>query len=400
MIPFAQRYLSKLPFFTRTISSAPSADLFLTIVIPAHNEPDLLLCLESLSKCQKTNSQVEVIVVINESEGTSEEVKMQNLQSLQELHDWKLAHQQAPFTLHTMHPAPFRHKFRGVGSARKAGMDEAIARYNIINKPHGVIVSLDADTFVETNYLIEIERFFKSHENIIGCTIDFQHRTNELSNPKQQEGMRIYEKYLHYFKEALAYSGYPHAMHTIGSAFAFRADAYVKQGGMPRRQAGEDFYFLHKLTNMGNIAELHSTCVYPSARISNRVPFGTGPSIQKWIDGDRSIGMSYSLDAFCDLKTFFASLPMLHTSKQTVELPLHLANFLEEEAFWTSILPELQQNSSNYKNFEKRFFQYFNAFKIIKFLNSTHPHSYPLGEVDELHENLMKLLKIEVLQSS
>ena len=42
--------------------------------------------------------------------------------------------------------------------------------------------------------------------------------------------------------------GYPDSIYTIGSAFAVRAEAYMKQGGMNRRQAGEDFYFLYKLT--------------------------------------------------------------------------------------------------------------------------------------------------------
>lgn len=323
-------------------------------------------------------------MVINESEGASTEIKQQNEKSLRELALWKTAHQQAPFTLHSMHPSPFKHKFRGVGSARKIGMDEMIYRYHATNQARGIIISLDADTLVAKNYLVEIEQLFRKEPSRVGCTLQFKHRIGELSNPKQQEGMRLYEQHLHYYKQALQFTGYPHAIYTIGSAFACRADAYVKQGGMPRRQAGEDFYFLHKLTNMGPLAELNSTCVYPSARTSNRVPFGTGPSMQRWLDGDQSIGMSYDFAAFQELKSFFDSVATLYTSLPEVKHPDALQQFLAEDGFWENILPELRSNCASISGFKKRFFQYFNAFKIIQFLNFAHPSPYSFQLIDKL----------------
>ena len=42
----------------------------------------------------------------------------------------------------------------GVGLARKTGMDEAVRRFDIINNPEGVILSLDADCTVEHNYFV------------------------------------------------------------------------------------------------------------------------------------------------------------------------------------------------------------------------------------------------------
>ncbi|MFV0554469.1 MAG: glycosyltransferase [Mangrovibacterium sp.] len=373
-----QRYLSlqTQPF----IAEKPSDDLFLSVVIPAHNEPDLLRCIDSLAACHMTKHDVEVIVVVNESEGTPPEVLKQNARSLHQLEEWKQNHQQAPFKLHSIHPAPFRHKFRGVGSARKAGMDEVIHRYHSINQPQGIIISLDADTLVEPNYLTAIETHFLQNPHSIGCTIDFKHRIDELDNVHQKEGMQRYEQYLHDFKNSLQLTGYPHAIHTIGSAFACRANAYAKQGGMPRRQAGEDFYFLHKLTNMGKLSELHETCVYPSARVSDRVPFGTGPSIQRWLDGDNSIGMNYNRQAFLDLRDFFASMPELHHAQTTTKYTEILNLFLDVDNFWTQMLPQLQRNSGSFQSFEKHFFQYFNTFKIIQFLNFCHPNPYSYQE--------------------
>lgn len=52
-----------------------------------------------------------------------------------------------------------------------------------------------------------------------------------------------------------------------------------------------------------------------------------------------------------------------------------LLRFLEEDGF-EQALSQIRQNSSSPGTFEKRFFQYFNAFKILKFLNYSHPRFY------------------------
>ena len=44
----------------------------------------------------------------------------------------------------------------GVGLARKTGMDEAVRRFNSIDKPEGVILNLDADCLVEQNYFVSV----------------------------------------------------------------------------------------------------------------------------------------------------------------------------------------------------------------------------------------------------
>jgi hypothetical protein len=58
---------------------------------------------------------------------------------------------------------------------------------------------------------------------------------------------------------------------------------------MNTRTAGEDFYFLQALTKVlygkGRLPVKLPATVYPSARISNRVPFGTGQKISDIIAG-------------------------------------------------------------------------------------------------------------------
>ncbi len=382
------RYISQNIRYEPFITDRPDENLGIVVVIPVCREPELLDTINSLSCCDVPDCGVEVIVVVNESETSAEDVRLQNDRTLTELADWKLEQSNLFFRLHAIRPAPFPKKHAGAGLARKTGMDEAIRRFRAVDKENGILVSLDADTLVDRNYLTVIEKAFASSEKAIGLTIRFQHRQEEVTDERHRRGMELYEKYLHYYKQALEFTGFPHAIYTIGSAFAVRTAAYVKQGGMSKRQAGEDFYFLHKLTALGKVIELNSTCVYPSARLSDRVPFGTGPALKKWHDGDNQLQETYSFSAFVDLKTFFDDLPGLYEmdwkdgESADLRVPHPLMEFLVADGFAGS-LSEIKKNSSTYPAFEKRFFQYFNAFKILKFLNYSHPDFYAFQDLEE-----------------
>jgi len=387
---FASCYLESRTLLPVLIGERPSDGLGLIVMIPACNETELLKTIRSLAACEPPRCAVEVIVVMNEAEGCPEHISRQNGQALLSLQDWKDRHPEAFFTLYPVYPLPFPQKHAGVGRARKTGMDEAVRRFHLLGKPEGIIVSLDADTLVAENYLTAIEALFCSGLKPVGTTIRFRHRTDELEDEQHREGMMLYETYLHYYKQALAYSGYPHAIYTIGSAFAVRADAYVKQGGMNQRQAGEDFYFLHKLTQLGQVIELNTTCVYPSARVSGRVPFGTGAALQKWVNGEEKLRQTYSFRSFADLKAFFQLLPRLYTDDRHAgkwEIALPVSRFLDDGHF-ADALSGIKQNSASLTAFTKRFFQYFNAFRILKFLNFAHPHHYPY---QDLHEAVCEL---------
>jgi len=379
------------------IVDRPSANVSMIVMIPACNERELLRTIHSLACCGPPHCAVEVIVVVNEAEGCRQEISSQNDRTLALLNDWKEKHQEAFFILYPVRPRPFPRKHAGVGLARKTGMDEAVSRFNQLDKPQGVIISLDADTLVDASYLVEIEKlFFYSERTPVGATIRFEHRTNELRDEQQREGMTLYETYLHYYKQALEFSGYPYAIYTIGSAFAVRADAYVKQGGMSQRQAGEDFYFLHKLTQLGPLAELNTTCVYPSARVSDRVPFGTGAVLQKWVKGDERLRHTYCFRSFLDLKDFFQLVPLLyrqeclHPEEWGIAEPV--LHFLKEDHFGDA-LDGIKRNSSSAATFEKRFFQYFNAFKILKFQNFTHLKFYSFQDLNEAFEELLEAVE-------
>jgi hypothetical protein len=254
---------------------------------------------------------------------------------------------------------------------------------------------LDADTLVAQNYLVEIEDHFKSNPKHVGATIAFQHQTDGLGE-KQLQGILLYEKYLVYYKTALGFLGYPNPMFTVGSAFAVTAGAYIKRGGMTRRQAGEDFYFLQTLAQIGTVGEITTTCVYPSARTSDRIPFGTGPAIAKWMTGEVDLRLTYNFQAFVDLKMFFDLKEEFFQTdhvtylKKISALPEPVSEFLADDNFLKEI-EDLNNNCSNIDSFNIRFFHKFNAFKILKFMNFGHERFYNKVDLEEQVQLLSSL---------
>ncbi len=376
---FADKYLQKQNRET-LIGVIPRNDVGIIVVIPCFRETEILKTLESINYCNLPSQKVEVIVLINHSELVPEEIKVFNLKTKIELENWTSTIDNTKLQFFITGPIELQKKWAGAGLARKSGMDEAVRRFNLLKKPTGIIVSLDADTLVAKNYLVEIENHFKKNQKNVGATISFEHQKNGL-NKKQLQGIQLYEKYLDYYKNALDFTGYPHSMFTIGSAFAVTADAYVKRGGMNRRQAGEDFYFLQNLVQQGVIGEISTTKVYPSARLSDRVPFGTGPILQKWMNGKEDLTETYNLQAFIDLKELFDVKERFFKTDETefnkiiADLPKTVRHFLTHDNFWSE-LDDLNKNCSTLKTFKNRFFQKFNAFKILKYLNFVHEHFY------------------------
>lgn len=375
--------------------------LSIIVVIPCLNESEILRTLESVWSCDPVDSFCEVIVAVNDSENSSPEVKSFNQETYKNLLVWKKENDRPNLVLHPIYAESVNARHAGAGMARKIGMDEAIRRFNAVNRPNGVIISLDADCLISPNYLRKIESVFSEDKSCFAATINFKHRIEEMEDPKQKLGIQLYEDYLHYYKQASEFAGFPNSIYTIGSAFAVRADAYVKQGGMNRRQAGEDFYFLHKLTKLGKITEINDAFVYPSARISDRVPFGTGASMTKWMNDSENLALTYNFAAFLDLKKLVERVDSLFRISQEnfnefiSSLPIPVQEYLQSLAF-AEKLAEINQNSSSLISFRKRFFQFFDAFIVLRFLNLAHQKHYSRQDLSEAIRQLQD--KIEKSQ--
>ena len=398
---FAQSYIQNNVVFDAFIQEPVNPGLFMMVVIPCLNEPEVIRTLESLWNCAPANTFCEVMVLVNDSAASSPEVVSFNKETYQNLLRWKLQNDRRNLILHPVYASSVNDRFAGAGMARKIGMDEAIRRFNAINRADGVIVSLDADCLVSENYLERIESVFAGNKSCFAATLNFRHRFEEMDDAKQNLGIRLYEDYLHYYKKSLDYIGFPNSIYTIGSAFAVRADAYVKQGGMNRRKAGEDFYFLHKLTHLGKITEIDDAWVFPSCRVSDRVPFGTGASMTKWMNDAEDLNLTYNFKAFSDLKMLFGLVDRLFriSSEKFREEIAFLPEVIQEYLLTIDFeekLKEINRNSSSPESFSKRFFQFFDAFLILRFLNFSHQTFYSRQDLSEAIRQLQD--KIEKSQ--
>jgi len=357
------------------------------VVIPCYNEPDILTTLNSLAVCRPPEDEVSVVVVINDSEDSPPEVIAQNTSTLDCIGQWQLDHPNLFFDVQRVCARALPRKWAGVGWARKIGMDEVVRQIIENNDSDGIIVSFDADSTILPNYLQSIESSFKENPCCNFFTVHFEHPYDnaELST-SIREGIVRYELHMRYFRNAMQWCGYPHAIHTVGSSFVLKVSAYVKQGGMNRRKAGEDFYFLHKLVLLGPYGNISSTTVFPAARQSDRVPFGTGAAIKKWTEGSIELKTTYALEAFHSLKLLFAN-PSQFWQMEPHEIAAyfsHLHPALQsfcKHSLTVDELLELKYNCSNPKVFEKRFFHLLNAFWILKYLNFAHEHSFSRADL-------------------
>ena len=371
------------------------------VVIPCYNEPDILSTLNSLANCCPPTAEVSVLIVINDSENAPEEAVAQNQSTSISIVQWQSKHPQLFFDVQRILASALPQKWAGVGWARKIGMDEAVKQIDQNNFPDGIIVSFDADSTVLPNYLQTIESAFKDNPTKNFFTIRFEHPYNTLEPGKSfREGIVRYELHMRYYRNAMQWSGYPNALHTVGSCFALKASAYAKQGGMNRRKAGEDFYFLHKLVLLGNYGTINTTKIFPAARQSDRVPFGTGAAMKKWCEGSSELNFTYSLEAFKNLKPLFSAasrfwqLEPAEIESEFGNLHATLYSFCKNSQTIEKLI-ELRQNCSNVKVFEKRFFHLLDAFWILKYLNSAHETYYSRGDLQTEATNLLQYIGIQ-----
>lgn len=370
---FASAWLDARALFPEFITEAPYEETDIIVVVPSYAEPGITAMLDSLAECNEPSCRVEVIIIINAPADAPEECIDQNRKTISNIESWKKEHKPF-FRLFYFHAEPLSREW-GVGLARKTGMDEALRRFDKLNKPEGIILCLDADCTVSPDYFTAVYNDFYLKKERKSCSLYFEHPlTGSSFTQGDYNQIAQYELHLRYYLQALRSAGVPEVYQTVGSAMAVRALEYMKAGGMNRKQAGEDFYFIQKLIPSGGFFSLNSTTVYPSPRKSFRVPFGTGATMQKLSD---DVFYTYNHKAFRNIAVIFSNPETLYacTSEQLSgyynKLPECIRMFLAEEE-WISRLTEINGNVSGLPAFKKRFSGWFNMFMIMKYLNFAH----------------------------
>lgn len=392
-------YLTERGLYPPYIDVRPSPLLGIVVVIPCHDEDFLLLSLMSLHKCERPRCDVEVIVVINESEDAPTAVKAKNLVTYEQAQRWAQTNNQGWLKFHLLHLDDLPKKHAGVGLARKIGMDEACYRFAKMGNQRGVIACFDADSRCERNYLTALHAHFTENLKVQACGIRFEHPLSGADFPDEvYEAITLYELHLRYYVLVQRWAGIPHAWQTIGSSMAVRCDAYQQQGGMNRRQAGEDFYFLHKFIPLGGFDEITTTKVIPSPRPSHRVPFGTGRAVGEMLKNSGEY-LTYSPQSFEDLRAFcqqeLPQLRELHDLEAFYQrMPDSIGSFLRINGFEKK-LAEIQLNTSNAESFQKRFWRWFDAFLVMKYVHFARENYWPDVNVELAVEWLLEQMKLE-----
>lgn len=376
-------YLNKRTLFPPHITTPPDQNLNIIIVIPCYDEPDLITTLESLKNCTLPTCTVEVIVHINCAENAPISVVKRNQKTLEITQKWMLKNSSNHLHFHLIYHDDLPQKHAGVGLARKIGLDEAVFRLEQVGQKNGVLVCFDADSKCEKNYFLAIENHFKSYPKTPACSLHYEHpiEGNEFS-AAIYKAIIDYELHLRYFINIQKYTRHPFAFQTVGSSMAVRSDIYQKQGGMNKRQAGEDFYFIQKFIQLGHFTELTTTKVIPSPRISHRVPFGTGRSITQQIANQEGKLTTYNPLIFEDLKPFFEQIKVLYTLsnlefKQFIsQQKPPVQQFLKTLSFEKKVM-EIQKNTTTLGKFTHRFFLWFNAFMVMKYVHFARDNFYP-----------------------
>jgi len=371
-----------------TLELASTNPLPGAIVIPCLAESaSLSLTLASLTADSSLpESGLAVILVVNHRLDATIEEKADNLHTLNFL---KSCRDKLPFPLGIVDAASpgleLPLKDGGVGLARKLGHDLLLPCLDYSNADP-VIISLDADTVVSPGYSGAIMNHFRTAA-AGGAVIPFEHLP--ATGERENRAIERYELFLRCYVAGLVFAGSPYGFHTVGSAMACRASAYLKCGGMNRRRAGEDFYFLQSLAKTAGVEQVKGAVVYPSPRRSTRVPFGTGRAMGMMLDAEPGAIRFYRPECYVLLKGWL-ELAMTACNSGSDDLfgmgqafSAHLGSFLEEQKFGTAWSGFLKQHATA-ESLKAAFHGWFDAFRTMKLFHYLAEVESPRAEPEEI----------------
>jgi hypothetical protein len=351
------------------------------VVIPALAEQDNLpATLETLSaNPPDLLSRTLILVVVNQRCDASATEKENNRATLAALPGWKQLYRLE--NLHWVDAATSGRVLppkEGVGLARKIGLDLALTQLEY-GPGEPLLICLDADTLVQADYLEAIRTHFCS-SSAGGAVIPYRHRP--AGDLPGQAAIDRYELFLRSYVLGLELAGSPYAFHTVGSAMACTASAYAAAGGMNRRMAGEDFYFLQQLHKSSGVAPLTGTIVHPSPRSSWRVPFGTGRAVGDLLaDGDGRL-LFYQPQLFDILERWLRCVELHEGAEgskllqRAGEISPALLEYLEQARFgpaWDNLL----RNNPDEKRLLISFHSWFDAFRTMRLMHHLTDSAYP-----------------------
>lgn len=390
-----KKYLEKKSFYKpEEINFSQNNFSEIAICIPVCNEyPTFMNTLKSISiSCAVANTKVHVVCCVNNKINSSEKILQNNQRMIYELNRIANAENNSlektllkVCVLDYTKENTFTEK-QGVGWARKIAMD-----YALVNGAK-VLASLDADTLVDENYILQLKYFLEQKMNC--ATMNFFHKRIENfsdDNNENQNSIQLnlaiqhYEDYIKNHSKKLAECGTPFCYSALGCIIVCSDKMYCECGGMKNKLAGEDFYFIQEMIKnvisknpkkILNPIEVLQTTVMPATRFSDRVLFGTGKALEEIVEGNFSKAKLFKDEEYLEIKNFINLFNDLNKKKFPLELQREaekkcrrLYYFLYEDGFfddWKSIVANNQKSS---EKLEIAFHCKFDGLKIIRALH-------------------------------
>lgn len=292
----------------------------------------------------------------------------------------------------------------GVGNARKIGADLATYLIHAGRIESRWIRCTDADVKLPDSYF-RCTADYASDKNIAALIYPFRHGGSGATAASDNVGLatQLYELSLRYYVAAFEAVGSPYAFHTIGSTVAIDVNHYAKVRGFPRREAGEDFYLLNKLAKSGKVLQMEEgpPCrpIKITARLSDRVPFGTGAAVNKmtaledvvqdyrfydprvfgllglWLQSWPAIWLTQSSQLQGDLFAGHADCQLLVSKPQAHEVQclLDALGALKTEA----ALQHAFRQSKSPEQFNRQMRIWFDAFRSLKLIHAMRDQLLP-----------------------
>lgn len=265
----------------------------------------------------------------------------------------------------------------GVGWARKLLFENILTQAN----DGDIIISLDADTRIHPDYIRSIAHNFSAHPTFPAIAVPYYHPLSGIE--LYDKALLRYELYMRNYAINLMRINSPYGFTAIGSAIAMRAGALRKIGGITPLKSGEDFYLVQKFRKMAPIGNYNDECVYPAARVSDRVIFGTGPAILKGSRGDWNSYPIYHQNLFKEIAEAYQQIPTLYHTNIANTFLDSLNKKQNKEDLWQKI----RQNTRDLAHFEQAFHEKADGLRILQFLRQQQ-QSCPISDEKALFDNL------------
>ncbi|MBO4282205.1 MAG: glycosyltransferase family 2 protein [Bacteroidales bacterium] len=337
--------------------------------IPAMDELEDLGATLACIAMQDYPGDIQVYVCVNQAEGSKEDPKRRAL-SARNLALWERL-KENPWGI-ALHPIDrfsegkaWKGKRKGVGMARRSCVEALLPQA----ADSDILIHMDADTLFSPSYVRRMVQAFRNPRTD-AATPAYYHRLSGCT--EQDRAILRYEIYLRCYLLQLLRIASPYAFTALGSAICCKVGSYRKVGGFDSQEAGEDFYFLQKIAKCGQVDIRPHATVYPSSRVSERVPFGTGPAIRSLLRNESARYPVFPPEAFDAIQETYLRIPELQKGAVSTPLTDFMDSALGKEEGWE----RLRRNYPTLPAFTKAFHQKADGLRLFQFLRryaETHP---------------------------